>query len=100
MEGYPQSLEMKSISNLVKKENVFSKYSWIVFPLFVFWLLGIAVGIYGSKLFFEHKLDAAIKMNRIMIGVLDEKGKRNNVVYDLMLYDHTLPAPSGVKLAK
>jgi hypothetical protein len=25
-----------------------------------------------------------------MIGVLDDKGKMNNVVYDLMLYDKTV----------
>jgi len=98
MEGYPQSLEMKSISDVVKKENVFARYSWIVFPIFIFWLLGVVMGIHGSRVYYNFKMDEAVKMNRIMVSVLDDKGKRNNVVYDMMLYDHNLPAPSGVKV--
>jgi hypothetical protein len=89
MEGYPQSVDMKSISDITKKENVFSKYSWLAFPLFIFWLVGVTMGIYGAKVYFIHKMDEAVKMNRIMISVQDDAGKRNNVVYDLMLFDKT-----------
>ncbi len=52
--------------------------SWIVFPLFIFWLTGIVMGLYGSKIYFEHKLVEAVKMQRIMIS---------SVVYDLMQFD-------------
>jgi len=61
-------------------QGFFSRYSWAVFPVCIFWLLGIVLGIYGSKIYFKHKLEDAVKMNRIMI---------QSVVYDLMPYDRT-----------
>jgi len=70
----------KLIQLEVKKENIFSKYSWLTFPLFLFWLIGVVIGIYGSKVYFEHKLTQAVQMKRIMIQA---------VVYDLMVFDKT-----------
>lgn len=72
-----QPLELKSF--LTKKK--FSDYSWLTFPLVLFWLIGVGTGIYISKTYFNYKLIEAVKMNRIMI---------QTVVYDLMPYDSAM----------
>lgn len=69
------------VPNTIEKGKVMDKwhkYSWLVFPLFVFWAFGIVLGVYGARLYFEHKMDEAVKMQRIMY---------KTVVYDLMVFD-------------
>ena len=57
-----------------------SDYSWIVFPIFIFWLVGVCLGIWGARQYFEHKMDESIAMKRMMY---------KTVVYDIMVYDKT-----------
>jgi len=76
--------EKKSIAiNCGPKElpkKKWSDYSWVVFPVFIFWLIGVAMGIWGAKQYFEHKLNDAIAMKRMIY---------QSIVYDIMLYDKT-----------
>jgi len=79
--GYPQSVDMKgpTLEHFTPKKTLFD-YSWVVFPVFIFWLVGVAIGIWGARQYFEHKLDDAIAMKRMIY---------KTVVYDIMLYDKT-----------
>jgi len=65
--------------------------SWIVLPILFFWLLGIALGIWGAKTYFEYKLNDAVKMQRMVY---------KTVVYDLMPFESTVATPSQVKVVK
>lgn len=81
----------------VKKVSWFHQ-PWAMFFVFFSFFVGVALGVTGSKLYFDHKLDMAVKMDRIMINAVDKDGKRANLVYDLTLYDKSNCQPTELKV--
>jgi uncharacterized protein YneF (UPF0154 family) len=67
----------------------FSDYSWLALPLVIFFLIGVVTGIWGAKTYFEHKLNDAVKMQRMVY---------KTVVYDIMPFESTVATPSQVKV--